>query len=193
MSDPRPPSKPVSGTVETPGFRSWTARPVGDDGPEWQAWSWTSGRRGFSWLGVLLVLLGVALLIQAVVPQVSFTSLLLAALSVAFGSAWLIGGWKGATIPTLVLGAWALARLGGEFDVVEGDGWTPLLVGIALVAAWALGRVQAIRREWALWVGLALVLWGLASVTDVLPGSWDLLWPLLLVGLGVFLIARRRV
>jgi hypothetical protein len=193
MSDPRPPSEPVSGPVETTGFRTWSSRSVGgDDGPEWQAWSWAAGRRGFSWLGVLLVLLGVGLLIKQFVPEVSFTSLLLVAIAVAFAAAWLIGGWNGATIPALALGAWATARLAVELGYLTGDGWTPLLVGAALLLAWALGSVQHVRREWALWVGLALGIFGLAQVSDALPGGWDLVWPLLLVGLGVVLIARRR-
>jgi hypothetical protein len=192
MSDPYQRQEPVSGPVETGGFRSWTARSVGDDGPEWQAWQWTSGRRGFSWIGILLVVLGVALLIQQLLPGVTFTSLLLAALAVAFAAAWLIGGWKGGTLPALALGAWAGSRLLTELDLVTGEGWTPLLVGLALIAAWALGRVQQVRREWALWMGLALAAFGLAGLTDVLPGGWDVLWPLLLVGLGVLLIVRRR-
>lgn len=193
MSDPRSRPDPVSGPVETGGFRSWTARSVGSDsGPEWQAWTWTSGRRGFSWIGALLVVLGVVLIIQQLLPGVSFTSLLLVALAVAFGAAWLIGGWKGGTLPTLALGAWGGARLASELGWVSGEGWTPLLVGLALVAAWALGSIQKVRREWALWVGMALVVFGAAGLSDVLPGGWDVLWPLLLIGLGILLIARRR-
>jgi len=193
MSDPRPGQEPVSGPVETGGFRSWTARNVGaGDAPEWQAWTWTSGRRGFSWLGILLVILGVALVIQQMLPGVSFTSLFLAALAVAFGAAWLVGGWQGATLPTLVLGAWGGARMAAELGYVTGDGWTPLAVGLALIAGWALGMLQHVRRQWALWVGLAMTVFGGAALTDVLPGGWDVLWPVVLIGLGVLLIARRR-
>ena len=193
MSDPRSRPEPVSGPVEAGGFRSWSARSVGSDsGPEWQAWSWTSGRRGFSWLGVLLVLVGVALLIGQVFPAVSFTSLLLLGLGIAFGAAWLIGGWNGATLPALALVAWGGARLAVELGYLSGNGWTPLCVGLALIAAWALGPTQKVRRGWALWVGGALAIFGIAGITDALPGGWDLLWPLLLVGLGVLLIARRR-
>jgi hypothetical protein len=198
MSDTdRPPEprteEPLTGSVEAGGIRSWTARSVGgDSGPEWQAWTWTSGRRGFSWLGILLLLLGVALLIQQLLPGVSFTSLLLAALAVAFGAAWLIGGWNGATLPTLALGAWSAARIAGELGYLVGEGWTPLFVGLALIAAWALGSLQHVRRVWALWVGLALVVFGGAAITDLLPGGWGVLWPLVLVGLGIYLLARRR-
>ena len=65
-------------------------------------------------------------------------------------------------------------------------------MGLALIGAWALGPTQKVRRGWALWVGGALAIFGIAGITDALPGGWDLLWPLLLVGLGVLLIARRR-
>jgi hypothetical protein len=193
MSDPsRPAGQPVSGSVESGGIRAWTARSVGTDGPEWQAWSWASGKSGFSWLGALLVVLGVALLIDQLVPQLSFTSLLLIALAVAFGAAWLVGGWVGATIPTLVLGAWGLSRVAIELGWLTGDGWTLLFVGIALLVSWALGRAQRVRREWALWVGLALLILGFAQVSSLTAGGWDLLWPLALVVLGLILIARRR-
>jgi hypothetical protein len=191
--DPRP-EDPVSGTVETGGFRSWTARSVGGDtGPEWQAWTWTSsGKRGISWLGLLLVLLGGALVLMQLLPGVTFTSLLLAALAIVFGAAWLVGGWTGATLPTLALGAWSGARILSELGYLDGDGWTPLFVGVALIAAWALASVQHVRRAWAMWVGLALVIFGLAGIGDLLPNGWDLLWPVVLVGLGLFLIVRRR-
>ena len=192
MSDPRPRPEPVSGPVETGGFRSWTPRTVGSDsGPEWQAWSWTSGRRGFSWLGVLLVVLGVALLIQQLLPGVTFTSLLLAALAVAFAAAWLIGGWKGATLPALALGAWGARGSPGaglpdrrRLDAaVRGPGADRRLgarpgpAGPPRVGAVGRSGARGLRRR---------------RVTDVLPGGWDLLWPLLLVGLGVLLIALAR-
>lgn len=204
MSDPsrppesRPPESrppdPVSGPVETGGFRAWTARSIGGDtGPEWQSWTWTtSGRGGCSWLGILLVILGVALLVQQLLPGVTFTSLLLAALAVAFGAAWLLGGWVGATLPTLALGAWSASRIATELGYLAGDGWTPLFVGAALIAAWVIGSLQRVRRAWALWVGLVMVIFGLAAVGDLMPAGWDVLWPILLVGLGIALIMRRR-
>lgn len=183
----------MSGTVETGGFRSWTARSVGGDtGPEWQAWTWTSSGRNISWLGLLLVVLGGAFVLMQLLPGVTFTSLLLAALAVVFGAAWLVGHWTGATLPTLALGAWAGARILSEMGYLVGEGWTPLFVGVALLAAWGLASVQHVRRGWALWVGLALVIFGLAGVSDLLPNGWGLLWPLVLVGLGLFLIVRRR-
>jgi hypothetical protein len=164
----------------------------GDGGPEWHTFEWTSSRPGWSWLGILLVVLGVALVIMQLLPGVSFTSLLLVGLGVAFLAAWLIGHWKGATIPALVLLAWGGTRIAVELDYLRGDGWTPLAVGVALILAWGIGQVQQVRREWALWVGVALVIFGLAQVSDLLPGAWDLLWPLALVLLGVVLILRRR-
>ncbi|MFN8619150.1 MAG: hypothetical protein U0869_00205 [Chloroflexota bacterium] len=192
MSDPNRP-EPVSGTVESGGFRSWSARSVGgDSGPEWHTFEWTSSRPGWSWLGILLVVLGVALVIMQLLPGVTFTSLLLTGLGVGFLAAWLMGHWKGATIPALVLLAWGGTRIAAELGYLTGDGWTPLAVGVALILAWGIGQLQQVRREWSLWVGVALVVFGLAQVTDVLSGGWDLLWPLALVALGAILIVRRR-
>src|SRR4029077_78740 len=77
------PDRPVSGPVVSGSWQTWSAKPVtGEQGPEWTAWHWAAsgdGRRGISWLGVLLVLLGVALFIQQVNPAISFTSLFLLA------------------------------------------------------------------------------------------------------------------
>lgn len=186
----------LSGPVESGSWWSWTARPVaGEQGPEWSAWTWTSGgRRGVSWLGVLLVLLGVALLIQQVNPAISFTSLFLLALGLAFGAAWIFGGLRGATVPALVLLALALARLVTELGYVTGDGWTPLFLGVALLIAWLAGLIQHARREWALWLGLILGVYGLAQVWSVIPGLPDLslLWPVALIVLGLVLLLRRR-
>src|SRR5262249_15472204 len=74
--------------------------------PEWRVWSWdsTTGQRaGVSWLGVLLVVIGIALFINQVNRSIGLGSLFLLGLGIAFGAAWLIGGWKGATVPSLLL------------------------------------------------------------------------------------------
>jgi hypothetical protein len=172
----------------------------GREAPEWTVWSWTGGRRdgqtGVSWLGVLLVLLGVAFLINQVNRQISFTSMFLLALGLAFGAAWLVGGWRSATVPALVLLALGISRLASDLNVVTGSGWTPLALGIAFLIAWAVSPFQKTRRNWALWFGLILGIYGFAQVSSVLvPGLPDLpwLWPAVLIGIGVLLLFRRRM
>ena len=181
---------PRSGdTVDDP--RAWWARRVGD-GPD-QELRWTSRQR-IPWLGIFLVLLGVGLFIQQLRPEISFGSLLLLALGLAFGAAWLLGRARWAAVPALVLLALAGARLGIELRVLGGDGWTPLLLGVALLLAWGVGRLQGARRDWALWIGLLLLLVGLAQVSDQLPDLFDVgpLWALLIVAAGILLILGRR-
>ena len=102
------------------------------------------------WFGALLLALGIGLLVEQLVPELSFWSLVILALGGAFAVAWLLGRVVGATVPALVLIGWGLARIGSELGYLTGDGWALLFVGIALLLAWALGRVQHARRDWAL-------------------------------------------
>src|ERR687895_1424832 len=185
-----PPPPRAGDTVDDP--RVWWARRVGG-GPD-QEWQWTSRRR-IPWLGIFLVLLGVGLFIQQLRPEISFGSLLVLALGLAFGAAWLLGRARWAAVPALVLLALAGARLGTELGWLGGDGWTPLLFGAALLIAWAAGRLQGARRDWALWIGLLLLLVGLSQISDQLPDVFDVgpLWALLIVAAGGLLLPRRRV
>ena len=100
----------------------------------------------------------------------------------------------GATVPALVLIAWALSRMANELDVVSGDGWSTLAVGVAFLIGWGLARFQRARREWALWLGLILIVIGLADVSDALPFAFDfaVVIPIAIIGLGVYLIYRNR-
>jgi hypothetical protein len=144
--------------------------------------------------GILLVLVGIGLLVELLVPELSFFSLVILALGIALGFAWLVRGVIGATVPSLVLVGWAAASLGGELDILPGDGWTALFVGVALLLAGVAGRIQHAPRDWAFWVGGLVTLIGLADASDVLPGSFDLavLVPLAIIALGIFLVWRGR-
>ena len=213
MSDPsragpppgtHPDGEPSTGTVESGPADSWRQRYRADaTQPERRAWTWTSTRRPWTWtstrrpvpwFGALILLLGLSLLIEQLIPELSFGSLLVLALGGAFGVVWLVGRVIGATVPALVLTAWALARMGEELGYLPGDGWVPLFVGVGLLAGWVLARFQKVRREWALWLGLILGLIGLADASDVLAVSLDVavVVPLVLIGLGLVLIWRRR-
>ena len=191
------PSPGGSGTGDARGggFPAWSSRGRdAPDGPEWTAWSWTSGRRGGSWLGILLVLFGVGLLVQQVNPGISLSSLILLALGLAFAAAWIVGGRRSATVPALLLLALAAAQLLVDTGTLRGSGWTPLILGATLVLAWAIGLAQRVRREWALWIGLLFAAYGLASVWAQFPTlpNWAWIWPLLLILAGVLLLFRRR-
>jgi hypothetical protein len=144
---------------------------------------------------VVLLVLGVGLLIELLVPDLSFGSLVIFALGVAAAAAWLLGGVAIATVPALVLVGWGLAGIGSDLGYLAGDGWGSLFIGIALLIAWALARRQHARREWALVLGLILGVIGLADVADTLPFDADLaiLIPLAMIAAGVYLIFRDRL
>jgi len=58
-----------------------------------------------------------------------------------------------------------------------------------------LGRVQHVRREYALWIGVILGIIGLADTSDTLPFdlSFAIIIPLVMIGLGVYLVWQSRL
>jgi hypothetical protein len=165
------------------------------DSEGWRTWSTGApGRPRPAFLGILLVLVGVGLLIELFVPALSFFSLVILAAGIALGYAWLGRGLLGATVPSLVLIGWGLARLGDELGVLPGDGWLALFVGVAFILAGVAGRMQRVRRDWAFWIGAVLAIIGLADATDLAPGTFDLgvLVPLAVIAFGVYLVWRNR-
>ncbi|MBA3308261.1 MAG: hypothetical protein H0T04_06205 [Chloroflexi bacterium] len=186
----------AQGTVETePGWRSRQARAVGAE-PGWADWRRSAGGgRSFPLLGIFLVLIGVALLIQQFQPGISLTSLLVLALGLALGAVWLLGGVRGAFVPAAFLLALALARLVVELRLVSGEGWTALFLGLGLLAIWGVGRWQRARRPWALWLGVIVVLIGLAQISLQAAGFRELglIWPALIILIGGTLLVRSRM
>jgi hypothetical protein len=145
-------------------------------------------------LAILLLLLGVGLLMELLIPDLSIGSLVILAAGLAFGAAWLVGRRTSATMPALVLTAWGLAGVGTDTGVLVGDGWASLSIGLAFLAGWALGRAQATRRDWALVVGCVLAAIGLADVSDALPFDVGIaaIIPVALIAVGAYLIIRDR-
>ncbi len=164
--------------------------------PEWADWRRSpGGGRSLPLLGIFLVVIGLALLIQQFQLGISLTSLVVLALGIAFGAVWLLGGVRGAFVPAAFLVALALARLVVELRVVSGEGWTALFVGFGLLAIWGVGRWQRAKREWALWLGVILVLIGLAQVSLRAAGfrEFGLIWPALIILIGGALLLRSRL
>lgn len=160
-----------------------------------RVYRWDSSRGSFPWFAILLLVLGVGLLIEILIPDLSFGSLLILAAGLAFGAAWIFGRVVGATMPALVLTAWGLASVGRDFDILTGDGWNTLFIGIAFLIGWGLGRVQHVRREYALWIGVILGLIGLADTSDTLPFdlSFAVIIPVVMIGLGIYLVWQSRI
>ena len=140
-----------------------------------RVYSWSSGwsktGRPFPWFAVLLLVLGIGLLIELLIPDLSFGSLIILAAGLAFGAAWLFGHVAAATMPALVLTAWGLAGIGTDLGILVGDGWTALLVGLAFLAGWGLGRLGRVRRDWALILGAILGIIGALIGSIAFSGS----------------------
>jgi hypothetical protein len=163
--------------------------------PEWMAWDWArGGGRRYPWGGILLVLLGGALLLQQLVPGLAFGTIILLGLGLTFGGAWLTGRSRMAVTPAFILLGLGVSALLRDVGRVSGSGWTPLILGIALLALWAVGEITPQRHGWALWVGGILAIIGLAQVSDRIPGFPDVatLWPVLLILIGVVIIFGGR-
>jgi hypothetical protein len=169
--------------------------------PEWMAWKWAERGRGFPWLGVLLVLLGVALLVQFAIPNVSVGTLVLLAIGLAFLAAWLLGRSGFAMVPGVLFVALGsaeliedLALLGPAGADVPGLASSALAIGFLLI--WLLGYARNRRSTWPLWGAAIFGLIGVAQLSGRLVNIPELgaLWPVLIILLGVLVIlnARRR-
>lgn len=171
-------------------------READSNAPGWGQWGWTTdSARRFPFLGVVLVLLGAALFVQQLDARISFTGLVLLALGLAAAGAWLIGRSRWAMLPALALLALAGGRLGSDLGILVGNGWTTLLLGVALLLAWMIGRTYGRAPGWALWIGALLALIGLLQVADRITGIPELgyLWPVVLVAVGLFLMFGNRI
>ena len=165
-----------------------------DEAPEWRAWSWANRGRGFPWLGVLLVLVGIGLLIQQVFPDVSIGSLVLLAIGVAFVAGWVFGGSWFAMIPGILLVALAVGRLTSELGIYTGPGTTSLALAIGFLLIWLLGRTREQHHTWALWGAAIFGVIGVVQAAGRIANIPELssLWPLVIIALGVVLLLNAR-
>lgn len=168
------------------------------DEADWTGQTWTNRGRNFPWLGILLVLVGIALLIQAALPPNTITAgtVLLLAIGAAMIAGWLFGGSWFAAIPGLLLLALGVARLIGELKIYDGPGITALSLAGAFVLIWAIGLARERRSRWPLVAAAILALIGFIQVFGKLSNIPELgvVWPVVIIVVGVLLMfgARRR-
>ncbi|MFI5255234.1 MAG: hypothetical protein ACHQ15_07245 [Candidatus Limnocylindrales bacterium] len=164
------------------------------DWPEWSQWSW-SPRRRVPWLGILLVVFGLALLVQQVTPLGASTTFL-SALAIAFGASWIVGGSRWAEVPAILLAALAIPQALTDLGYIDGPGWGSLTLGAAFLLIWLMGRRPGRRSGWAFWLAVIFGLIGLTQVSQQF--AWlpplDAFWPIVFIVLGLAIIlgqARR--
>jgi hypothetical protein len=187
---PEQPAGPPPGTAPT-------TQPTGQQGEYWYG-SWDGRRRGFPLLGVLLVLIGVGLLIQYAIPQVSVGTLILLAIGVAFIAAWLIGRSWFSMVPGFLVLALGVAELLEDLAIfkpahesVPGLSGTALAIGFLLI--WIVARVGGRRWMWPLWAAAIFGLIGVAQLSTfvVLP-QFAAVVPVLIIVLGVLVLFNWR-
>jgi hypothetical protein len=180
----------------TPGWREGEG-----DHRDWSSWGWDGrGRgRGFPWLGVLLVLVGIALLIQYFVPGVSAGTLIFLAIAVAFLAAWLIGGSSLAMVPGLLVLALGVAELIEDLALLgpageDVPGLASSALAIAFLAIWLIGSARGRRSMWPLWGAGIFGLIGVAQLSGRLVNipALGALWPLLIIVVGLILLFSAR-
>jgi hypothetical protein len=164
--------------------------------PEWMAWKWASSGRSFPWLGVLLVLIGGALLVQYFVPEIGLGTLILLAFGLAFLAAFVLGRSWFAMVPGVLLVALAVARLGEDLNIVGGPGLTSLSLAVGFLVIWLLAYARGRRWNAALWAAGIFGLIGAVQASWQMTGLADFgaLWPIVIIAVGLFLLygARRR-
>ena len=154
------------------------------------SWSASSGALRLPLLGIVLVLVGAALLLRELLPGLSFTGIFLLALGVVLAALALTGRGRWALVPGLLLLGYAVPRVLVDVGALRGGGWVALGLAAALLAVWLIGRSRR-RHGWALLPAALLAVYAATQLSGQLPGVPDLsaVWPLLLIVAGVAVIA----
>lgn len=166
--------------------------PVSDSGMH--AWSWRWGpdeerRPGLPWIGIFLVVFGLLLLVERVLPDYRHLGdVAVLAAGLASLLAWALRRGTVALYAGAFLTALALPGTIEGLGVALGPGWGTLFFGLAFLVIAAIRAVQGGGVGWqALYGGLLLVVAGTEIVKPDLAG---LAWPLILVAVGAVLLVR---
>jgi hypothetical protein len=156
------------------------------------AWSDVSQRRGpgrLPWFGIFLVVFGVLLLLQQMYPSLAAAgSILFLAVGVAFLVSWAVNRGSGSLYLGAIITALAAPDLLAAANIVEGAGVGTLCLGIAFLFIALVRALSGGGLGWQVWLGVILVAIGLSSLA--IPGLGEIIWPLLLVALGVVVLTR---
>lgn len=156
-------------------------------------WGWSDfgdrGRSRVPWFGIFLVAFGALLLLERAFPVLDKAgSLLFLALGIAFLVSWAIDHGRASLYAGAIITALAMPDVLSAAGVVSGPGLGTLCLGIAFLF------IAAVRATtgggWGWQAGLGVILAVIGSSSLALPGLGDLLWPALIVVLGVVLVVR---
>ncbi len=176
------PGEPLRGDViDGGGVRAY--------GWEWNDMGASRGRRGVPWFGIFLVVFGALLLLRQAYPTLNTAgSLLFLAVGLAFLVSWLINHGKGALYVGSIITALAAPDLLAAAKIVEGAGVGTLCLGVAFLFI-ALVRASS-GAGWGWQAGFGVILLAIGGSSVAIPGFSGLVWPILLLVLGVILLTR---
>lgn len=176
------PDEPLRGDIiDGGGVRAY--------GWEWSDVGGPRGRSRVPWFGIFLVVFGALLLLRRFYPGLDAAgSLLFLAVGLAFLVSWLINRGMGALYVGSIITALAAPDLLAAGNVVSGAGVGTLCLGVAFLFIATVRASSGAGWGWQLGLGAILLAIGASAVA--IPGLGDLVWPILLVVLGVILLVR---
>jgi hypothetical protein len=180
MEDRR--DQPVSGDViEGDVVRAY--------GWEWSDVGGPRGRSRLPWFGIFLVVFGGLLLLRELFPALQTAgSLLFLAAGIAFLVSWLVNRGMGSLYLGAIITALAAPELLAAANVVEGPGVGTFCLGLAFLFIAAVRAASGAGWGWQAGLGAILAAIGASSVA--IPWLNDLIWPVVLVGIGGLLLLR---
>lgn len=158
------------------------------------SWEWTDiggprGRSRVPWFGIFLVVFGGLLLLQQVLPTFKAAgSILFLAVGVAFLVSWAVNRGMGSLYLGSIITALAAPGILEATGVISGPGVGTLSLGVAFLLIALVRAASGAGWGWQAVLGVILVAIGGSSLA--VPGISDLVWPVLLVVIGLIVLAR---
>ena len=167
---------------------------IDSNGVHTYGWEWSDiggprGRSRVPWFGIFLVVFGALLLLQQAFPTFKEAgSLLFLAVGVAFLVSWAVNRGTSALYLGSIISALAAPGLLEAANIISGPGVGTLCLGVAFLFI-ALVRAGS-RAGWGWQAVLGALLVAIGGSSLAIPGISGLIWPLLLVILGVMVLVR---
>lgn len=161
-----------------------------------RAWGWRWGpdedrRPGLPWIGVFLVVFGILLLVERMLPEYQrLGDVAVLAAGLASLVVWALRRGTIALYAGVFLTALALPGTIQGLGQPLGPGWGTLFFGLAFLLIAAVRAAQGGGFGWQALYGSILVLIGGSEVFR--PVVADVAWPLILVAIGLILLIRGR-